>query len=178
MAYRVDEASLTAVADAIREKSGTSEGLTFPEGFVNAVAGIQAGGGGAKFEFGTKVVTGNGGISIGHNLGETPNLFLWWITDCADSKKEAFGTGYRIGHIHTNGDCHVAGGHLNGVTFYVSNAGYSAGISTWTYRVYPTNKDEYSRYYLRLTDSIISSQTGALAAGFDGETINYIVAVV
>ena len=44
MAYRVDEESLTAVADAIREKSGTSEGLTFPEGFVQAVAGIQAGG--------------------------------------------------------------------------------------------------------------------------------------
>lgn len=43
---RVEEASLTAVADAIREKGGTSEGLSFPEGFVNAVAGIQAGGGG------------------------------------------------------------------------------------------------------------------------------------
>lgn len=42
---RVDEASLTAVADAIREKAGSSEGMIFPEGFVSAVAGFQAGGG-------------------------------------------------------------------------------------------------------------------------------------
>ncbi len=35
-----DTASLTAVADAIREKSGGEEALVFPEGFVAAVAGI------------------------------------------------------------------------------------------------------------------------------------------
>lgn len=47
MAYRkVDESSLTAVADAIRSKGGTSETLVFPSGFVSAVEAIQAGGGG------------------------------------------------------------------------------------------------------------------------------------
>ena len=75
MAYRVDEASLTAVADAIREKSGTSEGLTFPEGFVNAVAGIQAGGGGIyvkeeQFTRNTSRTT-----IIEHNLGRIPKFF-------------------------------------------------------------------------------------------------------
>ena len=39
-----DTASLTAVADAIREKSGGEEALVFPEGFVAAVAGITDGG--------------------------------------------------------------------------------------------------------------------------------------
>lgn len=39
-------ANLTAVADAIRTKGGTSEALSFPGGFVSAVEGIQAGGGG------------------------------------------------------------------------------------------------------------------------------------
>lgn len=46
MAYRkVDEASLTSIADAIRAKAGTPDALTFPDGFVSAVEGIQAGGG-------------------------------------------------------------------------------------------------------------------------------------
>lgn len=49
MAYRkVDEASLTAVADSIREKGGTTGALAFPDGFVSAVQAIQAGGGEAE----------------------------------------------------------------------------------------------------------------------------------
>ena len=35
--YKVDEASLTSVADAIRERAGTSEPLVFPEGFKDGV---------------------------------------------------------------------------------------------------------------------------------------------
>lgn len=38
-------ADLTAVADAIRTKGGTSDALAFPDGFVEAVGAIQAGGG-------------------------------------------------------------------------------------------------------------------------------------
>lgn len=40
------DANLTAVADAIRTKGGTTGELEFPNGFVSAVEGIQAGGGG------------------------------------------------------------------------------------------------------------------------------------
>ena len=48
MAHRiVDENSLKTVADAIREKAGTSDSLIFPTGFAEAIAGIQAGGGSA-----------------------------------------------------------------------------------------------------------------------------------
>lgn len=44
MAYRkVSDDSLTAVADAIRGKGGTSAQLTFPEGFVSAIGAIEAG---------------------------------------------------------------------------------------------------------------------------------------
>lgn len=39
------DADLTSVADAIREKSGTSAALTFPAGFVSAVGAIETGGG-------------------------------------------------------------------------------------------------------------------------------------
>lgn len=43
--YNVQETSLTAVADAIRTKGGTSAALSFPNGFVNAIDAIETGGG-------------------------------------------------------------------------------------------------------------------------------------
>lgn len=41
--YLVSGTDLTAVADAIRTKSGGSSSLAFPNGFVNEVNGIQTG---------------------------------------------------------------------------------------------------------------------------------------
>lgn len=52
---------LTAVADAIRAKGGTSEQLVFPEGFVSAIGAIQTDGG----------------------SGETPGTAPWWPEDTA-----------------------------------------------------------------------------------------------
>lgn len=40
------DSNLTSVANAIREKGGTSDALAFPGGFVSAISGIQTGGGG------------------------------------------------------------------------------------------------------------------------------------
>lgn len=54
--YTVNAADLTAVADAIRAKTGTSEGLLFPDGFAAAIAGISAG---------TQVASGS--VSLGTN---------------------------------------------------------------------------------------------------------------
>ena len=48
--YAVNQADLQAVADAIREKGGTSDALSFPDGFVNAVGGIQAGTGASSLD--------------------------------------------------------------------------------------------------------------------------------
>jgi hypothetical protein len=38
--YKVEDTSLTTVADAIRERAGTTEGLAFPDGMASAVRGI------------------------------------------------------------------------------------------------------------------------------------------
>ena len=43
--YLVQGASLTTVADAIREKGGTTAPLSFPAGMAEAVRSIQSGGG-------------------------------------------------------------------------------------------------------------------------------------
>ena len=60
MAYRkVDESSLTQVANAIRNKAGTSARLNFPTGFANAIAAIPTGSGGIT-PTGTITITENG----------------------------------------------------------------------------------------------------------------------
>lgn len=43
--YLATDTDLTAVANAIRTKGGTSAQLAFPQGFVDAIAAIQTGGG-------------------------------------------------------------------------------------------------------------------------------------
>lgn len=44
MEYLVQGASLTTVADAIRERGGTTVPLSFPAGMAEAVRNIQSGG--------------------------------------------------------------------------------------------------------------------------------------
>lgn len=48
--YLTNDTDLKAVADAIRTKAGSTAALSFPDGFVSAVNGIETGGG-----FGHKV---------------------------------------------------------------------------------------------------------------------------
>ena len=54
--YIVTSGELTTVADAIREKNGTSSNLSWPDGFVS---GISSGGGGSS-DFSTAEVTFSG----------------------------------------------------------------------------------------------------------------------
>ena len=75
------DAKLTAVADAIRAKGGTNAALAFPDGFVNAVAAIQAGNGGG---------VGGNAIQIGQNTN-TPNfLNLFWALENGTAKTGEF----------------------------------------------------------------------------------------
>jgi len=55
--YKVSDTDLNFVANAIRTKGGTSEGLSFPDGFVTAIGNIQTGGGSTLI---TKTITENG----------------------------------------------------------------------------------------------------------------------
>lgn len=47
------DAGLKAIADAIREKAGTSDNLAFPAGMAEAIAAIKAGGGSIRIETGS-----------------------------------------------------------------------------------------------------------------------------
>lgn len=58
------DADLSSVADAIRTKGGTSESLTFPQGFVGAVGAIESGGGGTEKSIVTVTTSANNTIAV------------------------------------------------------------------------------------------------------------------
>ena len=168
----VQEESLVTVADAIREKTGTTDALSFPTGFVDAVAAIQAGGG-AKIETGTVVPAGTS-TSITHNLGETPNVFFWFVTDFTNHNTTEDSGGYYVtAGSNSNTLC---GGYINGISFCI-RAGAS-NSQNFRYYVWPNNLDNYSRKIYRLTDTLITSNTDDLAYSNMGETVRWVAAVV
>lgn len=65
--YAVNAADLTAVADAIRAKTGTSEGLSFPDGFAAAIAGISTG---------AQVASGSFNASNAYSMTITPGFIV------------------------------------------------------------------------------------------------------
>ena len=84
----VQEESLVAVADAIRAKGGTTDALSFPTGFADAIEAIQAGGGGGGgvwFQTGQRIPTEELRTSYPEALGlpidafETqPDIIIWF----------------------------------------------------------------------------------------------------
>ena len=72
------DAGLKQIADAIRGKGGTSDSLAFPSAMAEAIAAIQAGGGGGEGVF---IATGsfmpgvsNPNHTVTHGLGVVPNF--------------------------------------------------------------------------------------------------------
>lgn len=71
------DADLTAIADAIRGKTGGADTLAFPDGMISAIAGISGeSGGGALNAYMTKVTPEEDvqSIVVTHNLGTTDIL--------------------------------------------------------------------------------------------------------
>lgn len=73
------DAGLKQIADAIREKGGTSDSLAFPAAMAEAIAAIETGGGsdssGAQFVSGTFTKTGSTLVST-HSLGSLSDIGL------------------------------------------------------------------------------------------------------
>lgn len=78
---------LTAIGDAIREKTETTELLTL-DGMAAAIAGIEAGGGeGIDVMYGTVTITENTKtVEIENKLGRTPKFIMFAELGTAASK--------------------------------------------------------------------------------------------
>lgn len=75
--YLVTSTELVSIADAIREKGGTTEQLAFPAGFVSAIESIQSGGGGSGASASWKDVTFidyDGSVLYSYSLAEAQVL--------------------------------------------------------------------------------------------------------
>jgi hypothetical protein len=85
-------ANLTAIANAIRAKGGTSASLAFPNGMVEAINAITTGGGGgtsggglpagvSAIDYGTFTLSSNATTqtNVLHNLGVVPDFAIWWL---------------------------------------------------------------------------------------------------
>ena len=78
------EADLTSIANTIREKSGGSDALVFPDGFTNAISSLEVGGGLPSVvsaltsgEY-TSAKTTSVTSYIQHGLGGIPDFVLMW----------------------------------------------------------------------------------------------------
>lgn len=79
------DTNLTAIANAIREKGGTSDPIAF-DAMANAIASIEAGGGVAT---GTVTLTAaNEVVTIEHGLGEIPSVWALYLTSDEINKTE------------------------------------------------------------------------------------------
>lgn len=83
--YLVDGADMTTVADAIREKGGTTEPLSFPDGMASAVRDIPSGG--------TDLSLGIAGATVGQiakitEVDETGKPTKWEPVDMAGGESE------------------------------------------------------------------------------------------
>lgn len=64
---------LVSIANAIREKAESTDGLVFPAGFVEAISAIEVGG--AKFSTGSITPASEGVITLAHELDYTGTPF-------------------------------------------------------------------------------------------------------
>lgn len=72
------DAGLTTIANAIREKAGVNDNFAFPAGFAEAIAAIEAGGGGG-IAYGTiQTSTDTIELTITHDLGIIPDIVFYW----------------------------------------------------------------------------------------------------
>ena len=62
--YIVTEEELTDVADAIRNQLESSEGLTFPNGFITGIGNISGGGGSSDFTTATVTINNESGYRV------------------------------------------------------------------------------------------------------------------
>ena len=93
------DAGLTAIANAIREKGGTSDPIAF-DAMANAIAAIKSGGG-AGFATGTLTFNESQGttsdLTVTHNLGFAPDHILWSIIETeAKSSNKFYADNYPV----------------------------------------------------------------------------------
>ena len=136
---------LTAIADAIRAKTGGTDLLAFPDGFLQAIAAIEAGGGGGSAKIVTETFTVAEDTStpfeITHNLGSIPKIAI-----CI---REILSTSGLMGESYVSGELlfsYAVNGEKKGRAYKMSgtsdSAGSSIAVAQYSYATDFTKTDE------------------------------------
>lgn len=109
------DAGMTAVADAIRAKAGTTEPLAWPDGFATAISGIETGGGDTLYMYasGTYTPATDRSFMKVTGIGFTPKIFKIFVTE--DVRLD--GTAKSNGTIYIEGDCVWIGSNAAGTGY-------------------------------------------------------------
>lgn len=110
------EAGLTAIANAIREKGGTSGTLAFPDGMAEAIAAIEAGGT-IRVEQG--IVTFAEAMNGYTFVTEEPDVFICYKED--DASEEYYAVEYVWVFVQTYDYQYTFGYNLGSRRYYVPN---------------------------------------------------------
>ena len=105
--YSIEDSTLTGIADAIREKNGTTENIS-PTDMAAAILAISSGdGGGLKYEIGQfTVASDTQSTTVHHNLGETPYFMMVWTDHWAGLTADTpsnYTTGTNVGFVFARG---------------------------------------------------------------------------
>lgn len=112
------DADLTLIADAIREKDGSSASLKFPSDFVSAIASIVSVPSNiSALASGTITLTEqNSKLTLEHNLGVAPNFYFV-------RAQEAFNSTAHNSKIFTSYGADIGGNELEHLAYYTSSSG-------------------------------------------------------
>lgn len=133
---------LTAIADAIRSKGGTTDQLTLA-GMVDAINAIQTGSGGTglAYDMGEFVLDADTASNanllrtepIPHNLGDTPDFILVWTDHWAGITEAPY----------TDNVTMVGFVWLNGLTGIIGRASASANVTNPMIGIFNILKSDY-----------------------------------
>lgn len=143
---------LTAIADAIRSKGGTTDQLTL-SGMVDAINAIQTGSGGTgltydmgEFVFDADIASNNIWIinnPIPHNLGETPDFIIVWTDHWAGINEAPY----------TDATTMVGFVWLNGLTGMIGRASSSVNVTNPAVAIMSMTKSDYRFQFVSPTSA-------------------------
>ena len=147
------DAEMTSVANAVRAKTGNTDMLAWPDGFLTAIAEITGGGGaGLAYDMGEFVLDADTKVlhppSLPHNLGEVPEFILVWTDDFVGlSEENPAAQQCNLGYIWLKNLCGLmqrltsaATGNALTVNLALNNADYRIQVGSPTSAVYLTEQ--------------------------------------
>lgn len=166
MEYMIQGETLTAIANAIREKTGGTNPID-PSQMATEISGMSGGGlpfGIEALAAGTYTITteSTSGIDIEHGLGVTPNFFLWTL----DGEDMVVAAPYKI--VSSLNICRTVSENATASNSYAVSVVYKYYNSSSNYSIgYTDVRSSNAKTYMNATTCRMrASNSSKLLAGY------------